>query len=196
MLERTIKRPNDLYKSEINYCSSHFLVVSVSLIRDREHLEKESQILNVVGAVVVVDGEPEHGMRIWVLVSYDTGSSSGWNQDGGCKGSSSFRRDQTQIVVPFHVLLFQLVQIFDTFQTEFFHFLFDILGEKLGHVLRSSIMILVGRNQVIGLFSQVLADAEWHGGVIFVVLRSESTNCQRSLQAATCDASDSEGERI
>ena len=77
--------------------------------RDWEHLEEESEVLNVVRAVIVMDSEPEHCVGIGILVSNNTGCSSRGDQNRRSKRSGSLRGDQTKVIVPIDILLFELV---------------------------------------------------------------------------------------
>ena len=74
-----------------------------------KHLEEQSKVLNVVGAIIVMDGEPEHCMGIGVLVSDDTGCSSGGDQNRRRKRSGPLGRNQTKVIVTIDILLFELV---------------------------------------------------------------------------------------
>ena len=74
-----------------------------------EHLEEESEVLNVVRAVIVVASEPEHCVGIGILVSNNTGCSSRGDQNRRRKRSSSLRGNQTKVIVPIDILLFELV---------------------------------------------------------------------------------------
>ena len=158
-----------------------------------EHLEEQSKILNVVRAVVVVDGEPEHGMGIGILVSDHTGCSSRWDQNRRGKRSGSFGRDQTKIIVTIDILLFEFVQILNTVQTHFFHLLLDIFGEEFGHVLWPRVVFLICGNQVIGFLSEPLANTETNGGSLVLFVR-EFSGCskRRCLQPTARNACDSE----
>jgi hypothetical protein len=49
--------------SRFLFCPTAQLMVSGSfVVRDGQHLEEKTQVLDVVGAVIVVDGEPEHSV--------------------------------------------------------------------------------------------------------------------------------------
>ena len=169
--------------------------VCVFIWRNWKHLEEQSEIFDVVRVVVVVNGEPEHRVRIGVLVSHDAGGSPGGDQNGRREGPGSLGGDQTEIVVPIDVLLFELVQIFDAVQSHLFHLLFDVVGEEFGHVFRSRIVLLIRGNQVIGFFSEKLADAE-PDRLGFFFVRRELSRCgyaeNGSLPATAGGGRDSE----
>ena len=121
-------------------CRGGFVVGNV------KHFEKESEVLNVVGVVVVVDGEPEHGVCFGVLVSNDAVVHAGRDENGGLKGSGSLGGDQSEVIVSLHVFFFEFVEIFDTLQTQFFHILLDLGWDKIGNRRRRGFAILVGGN--------------------------------------------------
>lgn len=129
------------------------------LIRDVKHLEKESQVLDVVGVLVVVDVEPVHGMGLWVLVSNNTGVVSGWDQDRGSIGSGTFRRDQTEVVVSIHILFLQLIEVLDSSKAELLQVLLDIIGGKVRDETWFRLAVNVQRNKVVRL-SQHLVQAK------------------------------------
>ena len=51
-------------------------MVMGGLVGNVKHLEEKAKILNVIRAVVVVDSEPEHGMRFRVFITDNSGGSS------------------------------------------------------------------------------------------------------------------------
>jgi hypothetical protein len=158
-------------------------------VRNVEHLEEKSKILNVIGVIVIVYSEPEHSMRFRILVSNNALSFSGRNQDGGRKGSSAFWGHQTQVIVTLCVTLFQLIQIFNTLQTECFHLLLDIIRNKIGNVLGLGATLLVSRNQVIGFFANKFTNSKRNRRLFLLVISGKSSDGQRSLDdAPTGDA--------
>lgn len=129
-------------------------------VRNVEHLEEETDILNVVGVVIVVDVEPIHSMSFWVLVTHCSSIVSGWDQNGGRIGSRTLRWHQTKVVVSVHVLLLQLIKVINPIQTKFLQILFDIRGDKVGDEPWFRLAHPVRRNEVVR-FSQNLVEAEW-----------------------------------
>ena len=127
------------------------MVTTNSFVRNVKHLEEESQILNVVSVLIVVDVEPEHGVGLRVLVSNLTSVVSGWNQNGGNIGSRTFRWHQTKVVVALHVPLLQLIEVLNTVKTEFLQIFLDIIGGKVGDVSWFRLAHLLSGNEVIRL---------------------------------------------
>jgi hypothetical protein len=171
------------------------LMVAASVLgRNVEHLEEEPKILDVVGIVVIVDGEPEHGMGIRILVSNRSRSPSRRDKDGGREGTSILRRDQTQIIVTLSVSGFQFIQIFNTVQTKLLQILLDIIWDKVGNMRLFCLTIPCSRNQVISLLSEELSNTETNSGLLKEVLQNgsllllirisgESSHENRALQA-------------
>jgi hypothetical protein len=119
-------------------------------VMDMKHLEEETEILNVVGILVVVDVEPKDGVRLWVDIPNRTGSPSARDEDRRRISACSFRRNQTKVVVAFGVEVFQLVQFIDIIHTELVKILSDILGKKVRDVSLGDLTVSVSRDQVIG----------------------------------------------
>ena len=128
-------------------------------VRNVKHLEEEPQIFNVVSVVIIVDVEPIHCVSLRVLVSNLTRVVSGWDQNRGTIGSRTFRWHQTEVVVPLHVLLLQLIKILDTVKAEFLQILLDIFCGKVRDVSNRRLTHLIRRNEVIG-FSQNLVETK------------------------------------
>ncbi len=132
------------------------MVSSMGLwVRNVKHLEEEPQIFDVVRVVIVVDVEPVHGVSLRVLVSNLTSVVSGWDQNGGTIRSRTFRWYQTEVVVPLHVLLLQLIKVLNTVKAEFLQILLDIFRGKVGDVSYRRLTHLIRWNEVIG-FTQNL----------------------------------------
>ena len=129
-------------------------------VRNVKHLEEETDILNVVGVVIVVDVEPIHSMSFRVLVAHSPRIVSGWDQNGGRIGPRTFRWHQTKVVVSIHVLLLQLIKVINTIQTELLQILLHIRGNKVGNMSWFRLAHPVRRNEVVR-FSQNLVEAEW-----------------------------------
>ena len=138
-------------------------------VRNMKHLEEESEILNVVGIIVVVDVEPKDGVRLWVDISYLTRSPSARDEDGRRVGACSFRRNQTKVIVTLRVGVFQLVQILDIIHTELVEILSDIRGKKVRDVSLVDLTVSVRLNQVIG-FGDAKEFAQAKGHAIAAVL--------------------------
>ena len=148
------------------------MVATKFLRRNVEHLEEEPKILDVVGIVIIVDGEPEHGMGFRILVSDHSRSPSRGNKDGGRENTSSLRRDQSQIIVTLSVSGFQFIQIFNIVQTKLLQILLDIIGDKVGNVSLSCLAVLFSRNQVISLLSEELSNTETNTWLLKVVFQT------------------------
>jgi hypothetical protein len=168
--------------------------------RNVEHLEEESKILDVVGIVIIVDGEPEHGMGFRILVSNHSRSPSRGDKDGRRENTSSLRRDQSQIIVTLSVSGFQFIQIFNTVQTKLLQILLDIIGDKVGNARLFCLTVLFSWNQVISLLSEELSNTETNTGLVKEVCQTgckslplfritgESSHENRALQAPADDA--------
>jgi hypothetical protein len=140
-------------------------------VGDMKHLEEESEILNVVGIIVVVDIEPKDGVRLRVDVSYRTGSPSAWDEDGRRISACSFRRHQTKVIVPLRVGVFQLVQLLDIIYTKLIKILSDIRRKKVRDVSLVNLTIPVGRNQVIRFRdAKEFAQAKGHTVVVLAAV--------------------------
>jgi hypothetical protein len=138
-------------------------------VRDMKHLEEESEILNVVGIVVVVDVEPKDGVRDWVDISYRTGRPSAGNENGRRIGACSFRRNQTKIIVTLRVGVFQLVQFLDIIHTELIEILSDIRRKKVRDVSLVDLTVSVSLNQVIG-FRNTQEFSQAKGNLVLAVV--------------------------
>jgi hypothetical protein len=140
-------------------------------VRDMKHLEEESEILNVVGILVVVNVEPKDGVRLWVDISYRTGSPSARDEDGRRISACSFRRNQTKVIVTLRVGVFQLVQFLDIIHTELVEILSDIRGKKVRDVSLVDLTVSVGWNQVIGFRdAKEFAQAKGHTVVVLAAV--------------------------
>lgn len=139
------------------------MVTAVTFRGDVETPEEKAKILDVVSVIVVVDGEPEHGMRVRILVSYNPRRSSRRDQDWGGEGSSALWGNQTQVIVTLGVSGFQLIELFDTIQAKLLQVLLNIIGDEVRDVHWPSLALLVGRNFVIGFFSEELSNTKRNG---------------------------------
>jgi hypothetical protein len=142
-------------------------------VGDMKHLEEESEIFNVVGVVVVVDGEPKDRVRLRVDISYLTGFPSARNEDGRRKGAGTFRRNQTKVIVTFRVGVFQLVEILDIIHTKLVEILSDIRGEKIRDVSLADLTVSLRRNQVIG-FGNTKDFSQAKGRLVLLLIRGET----------------------
>jgi len=124
-----------------------------------QHFEKEPEILDVVRIVVIMDGEPEHGVRSGVTVPNYAAIQSRRNQNGRCKSPSSLGWNEPEVVVPLHVFLLELIKILHTVNSEFLHLFPQVIGGKLGDVTLFHFTVFVGGNEVVG-FAENFVEAK------------------------------------
>lgn len=137
------------------------------VVGDGEHLEEESEVLDVVGVVVVVDVEPVHGVGLGVAVADCTGGHPAGDEDGGGEGSGALGGDEAEVVVALHVLLLELVEVLDAVDAELVEVLLELRGE-LGHVRLAGLALPVGRDEVVGL-PQNLVEAHGKSAALLLV---------------------------
>jgi hypothetical protein len=116
-----------------------------------KHLKKETQILDVIRVVVVVDGKPKNFVGFRVDKTNLPSSTSGRDQDRRGKSPGAFRRNQTQIIVSLSVRSFQFVELFNVIDTKFVEILLDIVRNKVGDVSFVNFAVAIGGNQIIRL---------------------------------------------
>jgi hypothetical protein len=121
------------------------------LVGDVKHLEEQSEVLDVVRVVVVVDGEPVGGVRLRVDVPDLPLGPSARDEDGGGEGPRPLRRDEPQVVVPVKVGVLELVEVLDVVEAELVEVLLDVLGEEVGDVALVDAAVPVGGDQVVRL---------------------------------------------
>ena len=175
--------------SHTTLSNQHPLMMSFGrhfFVGDVKHLEKQTQVLDEIGVVIVVDGEPKHGVGYRIDVSHLPGRSSTGNENGRTKGSGTFRRHQTQVVVAFGVGIFQFVQILHVINAQIVHFLFQVLGHKVGDVIFLDFAVTVGGNQVIGAAeSKEFAQTKGHALFFLVTATGKSTDGYRGSWSQT-----------
>jgi len=120
------------------------------LIRNGKHLEEKSKILDVVGILIVVDGEPVHGMGGRITVANNAVVLARWDKDGGGEGTGSLWRNKAELIVSLHVLLLELIEILDTVKAKLFEVFLDVIGDIIGDVRFSSLSFPAGGDEIIG----------------------------------------------
>ncbi len=119
------------------------------IIRDVEHLEKKSQILNVVRIVIIMNVEPIHGMSGGIFIPYTPTIHPRWDENRRCKTPRTFRWNKSKVIVPLHILLLHLIQIFNTGQSELLKVLLDLWRCEVGDVSGFSFSLRIGWDEVI-----------------------------------------------
>jgi len=109
-------------------------MVTDGLVRNVKHLEKETQIFNVICVIIVAYVKPIHSMCFRVLISNSAIIIPRRNQNWSDVASSTFWRYQTEVVVTINVLILQFIEIFNTIKTKIFQIFFDIVCCEVGNV--------------------------------------------------------------
>lgn len=136
------------------------------LVGDVQHLKEQAEIFDVIGIVVVVDVEPEDGVRFRIHIPDGARRSTTRDQDGGAKSSRAFGGDQSEVIVTVVIGIFQFVEIMNVVQAKLIQILLDIGGQKVRNVALVDASVAIRRNQIVGLtkaeeFSQTKRNLLW-----------------------------------
>ena len=104
------------------------------LIRNMKHPKKQSQILNIIRILIIMNSKPKNGMSRRILIPHHPSIHPTRNQNRRLERPGTFRRHKSQFIVSLHILLFHLIQILNGGEAQFLEILFDLGGGEGGDV--------------------------------------------------------------